>query len=216
MRAKIEIALQRLNGVLPLKASQESCTAEVKALHQAMLRSFVTQGRILTREEMAQHVSDVDEAARVLRERDMVTFSGNGEPLGAYPFTMNEREHKVRVNGHTVNAMCALDALAVGPMFGGDVKITSRCRVTGVPVTIQMSGDEIPNLDEVREIQFGIAWGAAEEGACCSDSLCMEMIFLRDGATAQEWLAGSSGGKELFTLPEAVEFAGRFFVPLVS
>ena len=33
---------------------------------------------------------------------------------------------------------------------------------------------------------------------------------------AQEWLADRSGGKEVFTLPEAVEFAGRFFVPLVS
>jgi hypothetical protein len=216
MPDKIDIALQRLNGVLPLKASQESCGAEVKALHQSMLRSFVTQGRILTRAEMAQQVGDVEEAVRVLRERDMVTFSANGEPLGAYPFTMSDREHKVRVNGYTVNAMCALDALAVAPMFGVDVQITSRCRVTGDPVTIHMSGGEIRNIDEVRHIRFGIAWGAAEQGASCSSSLCMEMIFLRDGEVAQEWLAGSLGGKEVFTLPEAVEFAARFFVPLVS
>lgn len=216
MSDKQEKALKHLNAVLPLKENQDKCTPQVKILHQQILRSFVDKGRILSREEMAQWVSDVPKAVDELRKRDMVTFSTSGEPVGAYPFTLNEREHKVQVNGRQVYAMCALDALAIAPMFNEATYIRSQCRVTGDPVTIQMSGETVQNLDEVNGVRFGIAWGAADDESCCADSLCMEMIFLRDAETAQKWLADAAGDKELFTLPEAVQFASRFFVPLLS
>jgi hypothetical protein len=44
----------------------------------------------------------------------------------------------------------------------------------------------------------------------------MEMMFLRDGETARQWLAADSVNREVFTLQEAVEFGSRFFVPLMS
>jgi hypothetical protein len=216
MSAKLEKALKRLQGILPLKERQEDCSKEVKELHQHVLRSFVTQGRILTREEMAQHVSNLEDAVNVLQGHDMVVFSGDGEPVGAYPFTTEEREHKVQVNGHQVYAMCALDALAVSPMFGMRTQITSRCRITGDPIRIEQSGETIENPDEAGDIYFGIIWGAENADSCCADSLCMEMMFLKDGKTAREWLAADSANREVFTLPEAIEFGARFFVPLVS
>jgi mercuric reductase len=216
MDDKLENALKRLQTILPLKASQDECGPELKRLHRQLLRSFVDNGRILSRQEMAQWVSDVPKAADELSKRDMVTFSASGEPEGAYPFTMSEREHKVQVNGHQLHAMCALDALAVAPMFDETTRVSSQCRVTGAPVVINMSGETIQNSDEMGDIRFGIAWGAADEGACCADSLCMEMIFIRDEETAQQWLADAVGDKEVFTLQEAVQFASRFFVPLLS
>ena len=133
---KLENALKRLNSILPLKENQDKCDPQVKELHQQILRSFVTRGRILTRDEMAQWASDVPAAVDVLSKSDMVTFSESGEPVGAYPFTMSEREHSVQVNGHQVHAMCALDALAIAPMFEEITRITSQCRVTGDPVRI--------------------------------------------------------------------------------
>mgnify|MGYP001256895172 CR=1 FL=1 len=216
MNKKLEIALKRLNTILPLKKNQDNCTAEIKELHQQILRSFVTNGRVLTKDEMARWVDDVAEAITVLSQYDMVTFSENGEPIGAYPFTMTERVHEVHVNGHQVHAMCALDALAIGPMFGETTQITSQCAVTGAPVKIKMSGEVILNLAEVQDVHFGIAWDAANAASCCADSLCLEMIFLRDTETAQQWLADDSDGREVFTLQEAVQFASHFFVPLLS
>ena len=216
MNDKLEKALKRLSSILPLKESQNKCDPQVKALHQKMLRSFVTRGRILTREEIAQWVSNVPEAVGVLSKNDMVTFSESGEPVGAYPFTMSEREHRVRVNGHAVHAMCALDALAIGPMFEEITQITSQCRVTGEPVKIQMSGETLQNLDEVRDVHLGIAWGAADVASCCADSLCLDMIFLRDNETAHKWLSDEPEGREIFTLQEAVQFSSRFFAPLLS
>ena len=216
MNAKLENALKRLQRILPLKQRQNVCGKQIRELHQQVLRSFVIRGRILTREEMAQHVSNLEDAVSVLRSSDMVTFSGDGNPVGAYPFTMEAREHKVRVNRHQVYAMCALDALAVSPMFGMKTQINSRCRVTGDPVNIQQSGKTIENPDETGDVHFGIDWGAADADSPCANSLCMEMIFLRDSDVARQWLGDDSEDREIFTLPEAVEFACRFFVPLIS
>ena len=216
MNGKLEKALNRLQGILPLKARQEACSKPVKQLHQDILRSFISRGQILTREEMAQQVGDLDTAVDVLQRNDMVVFSGDGGPVGAYPFTMEEREHRVSVNGHQVYAMCALDALSVSPMFGMDTEITSRCRVTGDPVSIRQSGLTIENPEDAADIHFGIIWGAENSDSCCADSLCMEMMFLRDGKTARQWLAEDPANREIFTLREAMEFGARFFVPLMS
>ena len=216
MNAKLEHALRRLQRILPLEARQKACSKQIRELHQLALRSFVSKGRMLTREEMAQHVGDLGEAIEVLRSSEMVLFSENGDPVGAYPFTTEQREHQVLVDGHRVHAMCALDALAVSPMFAMQTRISSRCRITGDPVNIRQSGNAIENPDEARDIHLGIAWGAAHADSRCADSLCMQMIFLRDGKIARQWHADDFGDRETFTLPEAVEFAGRFFVPLVA
>ncbi|MHB1215770.1 MAG: organomercurial lyase [Thiobacillus sp.] len=215
MNAKLENALERLKRILPLPESQNECSKQIKELHQHILRSFVSKGRILTRDEMAHHVSNLEDAVNVLGRSDMVIFSGDGNPVGAYPFTMEVREHKVRVNRHQVYAMCALDALAVSPMFGMKTQINSRCRITGDPVEIHQSGKTIENPDEAGDFQVGIVWGAADADAVCADSLCMEMMFLRDSTIARQWLKADSGNRETFTLVEAVEFADRFFVPLL-
>lgn len=216
MTIKLENALSRLKSILPLQARQDNCSKQIKELHQQVLRSFVEKGRILTREEMAQYVDQLEDAVNVLKEMDMVVFSEDGTPVGAYPFSMQAREHSVRVNGYQVYAMCALDALAVSPMFGVKTHISSCCRITADPVSIQQSGKTIVNPDEAGAIHFGIIWGAANADSCCADSLCMEMMFLRDSEIARQWLADDPDNREVFTLQEAVEFGGRFFVPLLS
>ena len=215
MNAKLDNALERLQRILPLKSRQDACSKPIKELHQSILRSFVDKGRILTREEMESLVSDLDDAVRVLQEKDMVTFSADGTPVGAYPFTMETREHVVRANGQQVHAMCALDALAVSPMFGMDAQVDSRCRVTGDPVCVQQSGTTILNADEAGDVHFGIIWGAESADSCVADSLCMEMMFLRDAETAREWQESDPHNREIFTLQEAVEFGDRFFAPLL-
>jgi mercuric reductase len=216
MNAKLEKALKRLTRILPLKERQNESAEDIRELHREILRSFVTRGRIPTREEMAQHVDDLEHALKVLSDGEMLVFSGDGVPVGAYPFTMERRENKVRVNGHQVHAMCALDALAVSPMFGMKTQIDSRCRITGDAVSVRQSGTTIENAAEAGDLHLGIAWGAADAGASCANSLCMQMMFLRDGDVARQWLAQDAANREIFSLPEAVEFASRLFVPLIS
>lgn len=72
------------------------------------------------------------------------------------------------------------------------------------------------NPDETGDTHIGIIRGAATADSCCADSLCMQMMFLRDSKTAQQWLADDQDNREVFTLQEAAEFGSRFFVPLMS
>ena len=214
MSEKIKKAIDRLNKILPLKANQQSMPSELQQLHRDILYSYIDHGRSLTRNEMAQHVNNVDEAIKILQANDMVVFDDRGEPIGAYPFTMEKRNHKISVNGHLIHSMCALDSLAISPMYGLELEINSTCSVTGETVVIRQKGLIVLNDDE--DIYFAINWNAASTNSCCADSLCTEMIFLKDESVAKNWFDEDKEQRQIFTLSEAVEFAAGFFVPLLE
>ena len=216
MSEKIKNAIDRLNKILPLKANQQSMSSEMQQLHRDILYSYVDVGRSLTRGEIAQRVDDVDVAVKVLQQKDMVVFDDSGEPVGAYPFTMEEREHKISVNGHLVHSMCALDSLAVSPMYDVELEINSICHVSGEAVMIRQKGHEVLNASNVEDVYFAINWNAASANSCCADSLCTEMIFLKGELIANQWLDEDKEYRQIFTLSEAVEFAAGFFVPLLE
>ena len=91
MTAKLEKALDRLKSILPLKERQDAYGKQIKELQQKVLSSFVDKGRILTREEMAQHVDNLEHAVNVLKDMDMVVFSEDGYPVGASLYSSQER-----------------------------------------------------------------------------------------------------------------------------
>ncbi|MBQ0724826.1 MAG: hypothetical protein KBT50_03375, partial [Cycloclasticus sp.] len=126
------------------------------------------------------------------------------------------REHKVHINGHEVYAMCALDALAISPLFSIRTKINSQCKVTGEPLSIQQLDQRIENTKHCKAIYLGIAWGAFSDKHTCADSLCTQIVFLKGLDIAQQWLLADAKNNQLFTLKEAIEFASRFFKPLLD
>ena len=214
MKEKVKTAISRLNKILPLKANQQNMPSELQQLHRDILYSYIGQGRSLTRSEMAQRVDNVDEAIKILQENDMVVFDDRGEPIGAYPFTMEKRKHKISVNGHLIHSMCALDSLAISPMYELELEINSVCHVTAETVVIRQKGMVILNDNE--DIYFAINWNAASVDGCCADSLCTEMIFLKDESVAKNWSDEDKEQRQIFTLSEAVEFAAGFFVPFLE
>jgi len=211
---KVNNAINRLNKILPLEQHLQSLDTKLAAVYRNILRSYVEIGRSLNKSEIASQVDDVDTAIEVFKENDMVVFDDNGEPVGAYPFTMEQRVHRVDVNGHQLHCMCALDALAVGPMFGLNTVINSKCAVTGQAISIDQHELAIVNVDENRDVYFGISWNSASDN-CCASSLCTEMLFLKGGAVADAWCDEDPGNRELFSLTEAVDFGAGFFVPLL-
>jgi mercuric reductase len=164
---------------------------------------------------MAEQVDDINAAVATLKDYDMVIFDCNGKPTGAYPFTVEERDHRVTVNGRTVHCMCALDALAVSPMFDMPTHIESQCHITGAAVSIDQLDQQVLNQEQNRSLHFGINWNAAGN-SCCATSLCTEMIFLKERETALSWQAEDAENREIFDLGKAIQFATGFFKPLVS
>ncbi|MDH5386818.1 MAG: alkylmercury lyase family protein [Gammaproteobacteria bacterium] len=216
MSEKTQAAIDRLNKILPLKANQKSMSTEMQALHRDILYSYIDIGRSLNKNEIAQRVDNIDEAIKILQQNDMVVFDGEGEPVGAYPFTMEKRGHRISVNGHLVHSMCALDSLAISPMYGVELEINSACHVTGEPVLIRQKGLNILNASDVQDVYFAINWNAASANSCCADSLCTEMIFLKGELLANNWFNQDTEHRQIFTLDQAVEFAAGFFMPLLE
>lgn len=213
---KIVAAVDHLNRILPLKARQDGLSTRLATLHRDILAAYVKIGRTLNRQEIAQRVDDVNEAIQILKQSDLVLFNDDGEPIGAYPFTMEPREYQLTVNGHQVHCMCALDALAVSPMFDVALEIKSTCRVSGEAITLKQKRFDILNASEVQDLFFGINWNAASSSSCCADTLCTEMIFLKGYGIAQTWRDEDPENKQIFALDEAIDFAARFFMPLVK
>ena len=212
----ITAALAKLNSLLPLKARQSELEPQLRDLHIAVLRHFATAGRPLSRDEVAQQLGDgdVDAALARLAGDDLVVLSpDNSQIVGAYPFTAEKRVHKVLVNGQTVHAMCALDALAIAPMFETATRIDSRCHITDAPIEIHMQGESLLSA-RPGEVHVGIHWQGTS--GCAAQSLCMEMVFLADAETAQRWQQQDSDNISVYELPDAVTFAGTYFRPLLE
>ena len=112
-----------------------------------------------------------------LRHRDLVVLDARGETIeGAYPFTERDTNHRVILDGRTVNAMCAVDALGVGDMCGCDVEIDSRCRSCGAPIRI-ITGERGQALRNI-EPDTAVVWlGLHYEGGCAARSLCTVTAF---------------------------------------
>jgi mercuric reductase len=128
--------------------------------------------------------------------------------------TTENTPHRVVLGDHSVNAMCAVDALAISPMFGTEAWIESKCHVTGVPIRILQQGRKIVEASPSPGIRVGIRWQTFN--TCAAHTLCTEMVFLKDEATANRWRNTDPTSIELLTLPEAVELGTAFFLPLLE
>jgi len=212
---KIENAVGQLKKILPLADRQKNLNHETANVYQMILSSYVLQGRTLNKAEISEQVGNLDQVIKTLRMNDMVVFDANDEPVGAYPFTMEPRDYKVSINGHTVYAMCALDALAISPMFKLETHIDSSCHVSGASISIDQLDQEVLNRAENPAIHFGINWNSAANN-CCATSLCSEMIFLKNKVIAQAWFIEDSQNREIFALDEAIDFAAQYFTPLID
>lgn len=212
----IQAAVTRLNLQLPLKARQAQLSPALKTLHQAILCGLIEYGRVPTGPELDPVIDKkkLEAGLRKLGEADLIVLDKAGRwPVGAYPLTSEQTAHRITVNGHTLYAMCALDALSVAPMFNETVSISSVCHLNHTPVRIQMQGDTLCDARPDDAI-VGIRWQMPS--AVAAHSMCMEMVFLENRATAEQWQDGDTDNISLFTLPEAVAFGKGFFLPLMA
>ena len=207
--------LARLNALLPLAARQRAVAPDARDLHRAVLAHFVTRGRGPTRAELQARGADVDveELLTTLAGQDLIVLDGNGKIAGAYPMTTEVTPHRVQVNGHWVHAMCALDAMAVAPMYDAHTRIESACHVTGIPVILTQNAGTIEDASPSADLRVGIRW--QDTGGCAAHSLCREMVFLADPDIATRWADAAPSRSSLFTLPQAATLASAFFRPLV-
>jgi mercuric reductase len=201
-------------------------------VHRAILKALAETGQPPRQAEIAAMLGSKRSAVHalgVLAKNDLVILNSpvgidekthqpvapeNVEVVGAYPMTTENTRHKVLIGSHFVNAMCAVDALVISPMFGQETRIESRCHFTGTPIRLLQKGTEILEAIPFRDIRVGIRWQSFSEHA--AHSLCTEMVFLKDAETARMWRDTAPASIEVFTLAEAIELGVAFFLPLLE
>lgn len=212
----IQQSLQQLSRILPIKQSLDALDAANAQAYFNILHGYFNDGQAPSVEELLQHDAGSRERLATLAEHDMLTLDDSGEIKGCYPFTSENREHKVHLNGFVVNAMCALDALAPTSMFNCQTTVESRCAVSGKPVDIELDKGGVTGGVGATDVHVGINWMAASSYGSCSDNLCTEMIFLHDQETAQAWKQLDAANRDIYNLDEAIEFAAAFFKPMMA
>ena len=218
---EIQTALERLNSLLPLKQRQNELPRRLKALHQFILRSLAADGSIPEARELDPwgDSASLSVTLQTLAEKDLIVCDPSGNSVvGAYPVTLENTPHKVTINNHCINAMCALDAVSIAPLFEQEVAIHSVCHLSHAPLYIQQKDMNIIEAQPSQDIVVGIRW--QQPRGYAAHSMCTEMVFLKDRSAAEQWQQQQKNGEQqaitLLTLREAIELGAAFFIPLLD
>lgn len=202
----IDTALDKLNALLPLKARQDLLEPELQALHRNILLNFSHSGQALDIENKKQ--------LETLSKNDLIVLDEKSNKIiGAYPFSLKKTAHHITLGGAELYAMCAFDAVSIAPVFGVFTKITSQCYLTKEKIYINQDANTIKSIKPSEDIYIGIKW--QQTGSCAAESLCMEMVFLKDQKIANEW-ENSDENISVFPVDEAIEFSINYFKPLIE
>jgi hypothetical protein len=160
----------------------------LRAVHQAVLRSFADTGRAPALGVLAEAAGHFD-AGRVLAELaegDFLYLDQAGQISAAYPFSAAPTRHKVQIaGGASAYAMCAIDALGMARMLRADVAIWSSDRATGEPVTVTVSGNHARWHPGAAVVFVGRTASAC---AGPSAAVCCEYInFFASRSAATTW-----------------------------
>jgi mercuric reductase len=176
--------VDRLEDQLPLRWRQRDLPEELADAHRLILHSFATTGRPPGLDVIGR-AAELDGAAVVDRlSSDDLIVEADGRIEGAYPFSLEPTPHVLSIGGFQVYAMCALDAVAVAPVFGLEVVTASRCAVTDAPIRVHQHGAMVETF-KPTDLRVGVRW--QQPDGCAAHSMCRDMVFLSDLDTAERW-----------------------------
>ena len=150
-----------------------------------------------------------------LEARDMVLLDDGGGVAGAYPFIEADTAHRVTLGGHTINTMCAIDALGVGAMYDRDVVIASRCLECGGPIHVETHdcGRALKRYTPARTV----VWlGTGYAGGCAAKSACKSMAFFCSDDHLASWRKDGGGEGFRLSIDEGLQAGRALFQPLLA
>ena len=162
----------------------------LRAVHQAVLRSFVHTGAAPGISSLARHAAPFDgsQVLAELADGDFLCLGQAGQITAAYPFSALPTRHQVRISGEaTVFAMCAIDALGISAMAGRPAVIESADPSSGQPVTVN-----IDRADSIWDPATAVVYAGRTDSqyAGPSASVCCGYInFFATRAAASAWQA---------------------------
>lgn len=190
-------------------------------IRRAILDSYLQDARAPSLAALSSRSGLVPEALRralhSLRTRDLVTLSGDGAVTGAYPLTDRETGHRVELGGRSINAMCAIDALGTGAMYGRDAVVRSSCRHCGESITVETgaAGTKIAGFTPPSAVVWsGIRY--ADNSA--ATSLCTVIAFFCSDRHLEAWREANHPDTEGYrlTVEEGRQAGAAIFGPMLA
>lgn len=188
---------------------------------RTVLRLYADRGRPpLLSELVAETGMQPDRIADLLRDlefRDLISMEGNTRRIQrAYPFTETTTRHRVALKGHSLNALCAIDALGVASMYRCDVSIESSCGFCSGAIRIATLA-EGQRLRSVSPTDAVVWYDFAFEGSAAT-SCCPVIAFFCSEGHLRRWLDGQKPQREgvCLTMDEALQVGRAIFGPVLA
>jgi len=188
---------------------------EVKHVHRHILRQFLHSGHPPSRAQLAAlPVADINVVLADLCSRDLVVLNDAGEISGAYPFSANPTRHAVFINGNTIGAMCAIDALGTGAMAGQDCQVTSRCPACEETIRIK-TGKLGLAINEVRP-ETAIVWAGVNPIDCAANTECQSVVMFCSEDHLARWRHTSNTIGVSLSMTQALQAGAAIFRPFLA
>jgi hypothetical protein len=191
-------------------ARRARLTEAERELYFWILRRFATQGPPSSGEVRAAAERlglETEDALETLSREDLVHRRPDDAISVAYPFSGRPTAHRVRFpSGHEVDAMCAIDALGIAPMFAQRIEVESRDPVSGETIGARVAPDG--SAEWWPESAVVVAGAVRSQGDACS-GCCPVLNFFVSPANAERWLTEHPDVRgNVISMPEAAA-AGR-------
>jgi len=194
LRYAVIDGLQRLRTAFPLEARLHAAPDAAREMYGKLLASWLNAAVPVP--------SRFDSGLlRSLQVLDAVVPGPEG--VGCYPFSARATGISVQLPGGPVQAMCAIDALAVARLAVAETVIQSGCLKCKSPLTVRMEANGGLDHDQVEQAR--VVWSvAAGEHDSCSAGLCRHIRFLCK-------VCAPPDDSILYTLPQAAAIGNAFF-----
>jgi hypothetical protein len=172
------------------RARSARLTEAERELYFWILRQFASDGRPgkeAIRAAADQLGVDAEPALITLAREDLLHRGPDGEITVAYPFSGRPTAHRVRFSsGHEVDAMCAIDALGIAPMFGEPIEIASRDPISGDAIRARVVPDGAAEWSPARAVVVAGVLDRQSDSCC---GCCPVLNFFATPVNAQRWLS---------------------------
>jgi len=188
---------------------------------RTVIELFVTSGRPPSVLEIAEATGVSGEQARTilanLQAYDLLALDASATAIiYAYPFSGIPTEHRVKLYGRHLHAVCAVDALGVASMLRTDTEIESSCRPCGARievVTCQNGRSLIHPRPTEAVLWYDFAYAQAAAASCCP-----AIAFFCSGEHLEQWLLAQNSKRfgSRLTLDEGLEVGRALFEPVLA
>jgi hypothetical protein len=192
------------------RARRARLTEAERDLYFWILRQFASDGRP-GNEEIGGAADrfgvDAEPALTTLAREDLLHRGPDGEITVVYPFSGRPTAHRVRFSsGHEVDAMCAIDALGIAPMFGEPIEIASRDPISGDAIRARVAPDGAAEWSPARAVVVAGVLDRQSDSWC---GCCPVLNFFASPANAERWLSEHPNARgDVISMQEAAA-AGR-------